>query len=78
MINPFVLATYEEVKFKDYIQKYKEDKNIILDYVLFKESDYYLETHYPFITAYFFEYGYKDPNKTLTKTELDIAFWEII
>ena len=77
-MSPFILSSTNYSDFYKVIEEYKLKNDILLHFISFKEDDYYLiPTHFLY-SAYFFQYGFRDPDKKLSIEEIKRAYWNNI
>ena len=75
---PFILTSDNYKSLVEYIKFHKEKTGVLLDCIYFNEEEYYLERTHFYYCGYFFQYGFRDPDRKLTKEELNRAYWKII
>jgi CRISPR/Cas system-associated endonuclease Cas3-HD len=77
-MSPFILSSNNYSDFYKVIEEYKNNNNILLHFITFKEDEYFLNPTHFFYSAYFFQYGFRDPDKKLSPEEIKRAYWKNI
>jgi len=75
---PFVLASNDYHNIQEYIKHHHISTGVRLDFTYFNEEEFYQERQYPFYTALIFEYGFRNPDKPVTKQEIEYMFWHLV